>query len=789
MKLNIHNRKHYILSFLYISTTIIFQFTLLQIGDSYLYQFQNHVTRGNRQDFKVIDISMSESNTLKTNFTQQFAEYQPTSLQTTCLVSNLKEKQLNLCSGDQEGLREIKDIEALEGTFPASANEIMIERSWNNHLPKQYTVQDTFHVDYMVGNQTKTKALTISGIYESKLSTAIPVFWGTNECIDSFGKVEFTNDFYFLSQATEIIPSYTAYFNITVTTYEDSMNFPKGNLQDLSEEELSTVRQLNKKFIENEPKMELYSANESLMNSGNVMKYLGFILLLPLILALVALQYLQTKLHVHEYRTLRCLGCTKGQLYLQVWRESLYSAIPALIAGILIGTILNSFIGVYVLGNLLHSSIEFEIVYTWKTYLLAFVLGLVPLMFSTTITMIKVRQKYPLQALLQKQKKQMKSYRDVLHFPPFSTIFIISIFSIMLFFYMISVNLLLILPKDNRPLKEQISSYEIMPNTIGVSIHKTVVNNLKKLKNVDTVYLADNGHMQMLSYEETFIPHYVYSPNLMNAFLEENDIPKDVENGILYVLPNVTEKKDTVHLQKEGSYPFQIETFESLTSNASITIDKVVTADLVHADGIGKMNADRAILLFSEKAAKELFGSVNYTNAFLDLSSDLPEEQVRMISTFLNDENFPHSGYEEESYDGQMNVVTMLLGYVTFIICFTAMLCFYCVLSCMLMTKQKEVGILRAIGLSRKRLFVSMSLEVSYMLICSAILVFIIFSILFSMLTNTAKASGVAFSEPSFFLYLGTLLLGMLACMGVFISMIDYQSKRQIMIEIKESEG
>lgn len=794
MKIRINNWSHYTITFAYIMAAVMFQFSILQIGDSYVYQYENSVTEGTRQDFKVSNVTKTESDELKKSFHQNFNEYQPTDLQTSCLIKKAvvdNAGNVTLCSGSQKGLKDVKDIEVKSGSFPQASNQVMINDVWNNHLSVPYKVHDTLRLKYMNGNKQKVMKVTVSGIYNSPAMQVDATLWGTASLIRSLPSKLYVNDFYFLSTASKKIPSFEDWMDKTDSVYDKVMGMPNIRGVTLTKKEQIKLQKILKQFKLNEQKMSLYYNNESVVNFGNVMKYIGIFIMIPMMLSLIALQRLQARLHFREYQILRCVGSNKRQQFFQVWKESLRNAVPAILLGLLLGTILNMLLGHYLMNTLLHLDNQFEIIYTWKTYALAVLVGLVPLLFSNTITLIKMRHRYPvhlMQLSHRRRTKNMKSYLDVLHFSNLSTVLIVIMFTIALFFYMIVVNTIFVLPDANVSMKEQISSYEVWANDIGTALSPTQINDLKNVNGVKAVYVGDSGISQMLNYQKTFIPHYVYGTALMQKFQAKTGMSKQTD--VVYVLPKASKHKGKAitTLQAGQTYPFEVQGFNGKKQKKNIKIDKVIVSDVIGLNGIAKSHEHDPILIFSQQKAKEIFGRVSYTNALLDINKPVSQEQIHSISTILGSKLFEHGVYQEDEVASQTKALAIIVGFITFIITVTVLLCFYSILSFIMLAKRKELGILRAIGLPRKRVFTSMSLEVLYMLILSTILAFLAFYPAFTFLCNQAELAGSTMKSPSIINYIWTLSVGILTCMIVLIFMIRYQSKRQIILDITEGE-
>lgn len=801
MKYKFENLKQKAIIFSYIIAATVFLFSVLQIGDSFIYQYQKYMLKGNHQDLKVIDISLKQSDELKKSFNETFKNEKPFTLQTSCLAKDVYTKnddKVNVCSGDEDGLQAIKDIELSEGKYPENDYQIMIENTWNNHQTNPYVIGDEITLYEMNKGKKIAVSLQISGIYKTP-DPSVSSFWGTSDLLKKFKQASINNAFYFSSEnvfrneSVESDDSFTGRMMDTYFSVMDTTHLWKNPSKQRSESDYEKIREMNRKSIYNDEKISLFSNTNSFINIGNAMKYVAMLVLLPMMVSLIALQRLYAALRVREYQVLRCIGCDRKQLYIRIWKESLRIVIPAILSGILIGLCLNMVVGNYLINHLVILETKIELVYKWQTFALAFVLGLIPLSISNLYLMWKLKQPYPLQITLISRKKKyrrMKSYRDVLHFSHSATMFLVGIFTILLFFYMLVVNMFLILPRPALPLKNQLSDYEIMSFNNNAVLTQEQIDKLKQLKGMNHMYLASSGINDMLDYKGDFVPHYVYDDDLMAEISKEANL--SAEYGVVYVLPKVNkenEKNQQFHNGK--TYTFQKTGTDHQVKTLDIKIDCVITADLVELDGLGKMTSQKPTLIFSEKAAKAIFGGVDYTNAFLDFDGEITNTQVQTISALLGKKGFEHHEYNTNAEIDQTNAMMMVAGYLTFIICLSVIICFYSILSFIMLAKRKELGVLRAIGLTKRYVFKSMTLEVGYMLILSIILALLLFYPLISyMLLNLQMADkNLTISQTdALYQYACTMICGIVVCAIILTYMIYQQTKQVIITEIKEGE-
>ncbi|MDP4177740.1 MAG: FtsX-like permease family protein [Bacillota bacterium] len=831
------NKKNTISIILGIALSVMFMFSLIQMGDSIIDKYKEFLVLGENQDIHVESLDKEKANLIYSSIKNGKGEKKVDTCSINEYIGDILFKEDSsligkLCAADQSAIKTINNIKVVQGKFPKKAYEICIEEGVNNKLKTPLKVGDKINLQIKdANNDIIEKQFIISGfVNDSRIqSMSSGQYSYVFTCFDTGSKIEKENEFALSdnSYSIDILVDKDNYnfnkvYNISNNIYPlINMNYNNisKNLAKDTKEEKDLYNKVNSQVKFNDDKEKAYNDKDGYSSGGGALKILALIISLGTMLLVYNSINLTVAERIKQYGALRCIGMSKKQLIKIIFYEILVISVIGIGLGIIFGILLNKAAGETIMSLTLMKKVT--LLQKPITYISVIVLAFITIIAASLKIFFSISGFTPIKALNYceaskfklKKVKQMKiknskqmielfSSRNILRNKTKSITVCISL-CVCITLLMIITNGFLCINLPKKSIKTKFSNYEVSQKLVDLSepaIPQKIVDNLSKLDKVKNVYAMNDGRSYYLSVNETnsnSIGFKVYNDALFQKLIDYNEELKGInyKSDDVVVLCNCNNKAKDKSLSSLGEdsviegIVMKPDSFFDPISNevCKIKITKAINGHGFEQAGVyNNYNETYPYLIMNETLAKKTFGELRYTDIMINVNGEITSDFERNVSSTLESvKNVSCSSYDAGMKDDQKQLLGMIILAVYLIIS-TAIIGFFNMsntIKANIINRSSENGMLRAIGMPNKILTNILCLENVKLSIIASIMGFII-SMPIGIYISAIVADGVI--KIHYIVYIVITLLSV--SLSYFVSYFSVKRgfKKQIMSAIRE---
>ena len=743
------NKKNNISIIAGIAFSVMLMFSLMQMGDSFMEKYKQFLIGSEKQDFTVKDISKETADKIHDymgkNHGGEIAAMSTTTHIGNISFSNKNTAKGNLIAADEKDIDITKGFEISKGRYPKEPFEIAIEESINSKLETSLSIGDKVTLPLEGNNEEFVltgfmKDTILQGNSLGELSYVFTSFDTLNSLpqyiTNSSYKIDFLidKDGYDYEKIQKYIDEIYPIVNQNYKAYlAKSREYNLNGGSSLTDTELEEYRGIFNTIEFNSVKSEAYIAKDSYDSVGHVFTVLSIIIAFSMILLIFNSINLMFTERIKQYGALRCIGMSKKQLCTMLLIEVLFYSIIGISIGLVLGIILNSVVGEWIMNYLI--SEETILVKSFSSYVKVIVLAVISIFIACSKVFIKIRKLPPIVALnysetnnfkartqkkskINKESKLISLFvnRNILRNKGKSiTVFTSLVTCITLFMIIVHTFLSIKMPEKN--IKESFSDYEVVQRTGSEKssfIFEDDIKDILKIESVNSVYALD--YRVENSFEDldgNTLPLLVlYNNSLFEKLIEENPSLKGIDyrnNDVVLLVNDLNNKDETksIDIKDSGAIRGNIKNvFDNTNVNDSeIELNITKTADIKGFSYSGPAKMDKQYFIINENVGKKIYKDLSYNDVMIDIKgSDITGFAID-ISQVLKDKEGLISGAYSTVIEQAVKQLYAAIVLALYIIVSTAIVGFLNMRNTIkvnIINRRREYGILRAVGMERK---------------------------------------------------------------------------------------
>lgn len=761
-----------------IAISVMFMFSIMQLGDSLLNQYMRYGTQGKHQDLSIHRINEEMANEIvrevnKDRPDNPFA-YSIMQKGGEFSFDNKRGRSALLIAGNEKDIQNMHDIKIIEGTFPKEAYEIAISKEFNNQLIKPLNIGDKVQLYGQETSQINSNIeWKLTGFIEGEqylkpMLEEKSQIWTSNTTMTAlqnegiiFDKhiilelMEFRNKMSYLAMDMKDIeddPLFEAVDKVLMVIDPVLYTETKGK-KETTEKEREGLKELYGKIEFNSDKEAILTKARLEGEFGSEIKIPSIFIVLSTSAMIFCVMHLSIVEHIRRYGMLRCIGLSKRQLRRMLAYEYLGYGSIGIILGLCAGIVFNHFIGATVLSMLVQNE-DMMIIQSASSYMVTIGLTLLSIFVAFTIICIKLRKLSPydmrkfeeITKVSTKKKKIVVKTKGqlVLHFVNHNlsrsltkTMTITVSIAISIFFILTLLNIFTTVGKPQQEMKSKFANIELLSNSINEEhdISEKEAAQLAKVNDVDALYKISQGYRNSIVNEQgEFINYVVYSDNLIDKFqeLNQDSIKSNVlpSDNIILVNPVSSLNSDPSPLRgvkKNTDMNITIQKLAALPeekTKASIRIDAVVDGDLIPLH-VNSQKIAQPTLILRERKAKELFGTLEYTHLFVSTKGAITDTQQQAFTAILKNHVEAQQNLLGDEASGsyeQLIGLLVIAGYVGIITMISGISSMINTMKANFKSHTKEYAIMRSVGMSKKTLCTITALEMMFLTLLAFLL-------------------------------------------------------------------
>ena len=651
--------------------------------------------------------------------------------------------------------KEIFSYSVVEGAYPNNPYEIMLEKTSEFYLDKEYKVGDEITFEVNDGHAINEKTFKISGFFEKE-----------NSSIRS-------NEFLGITLLKDNISDLKVYLN-----FKDNKDI-RSSSEKIAQDYSIKISSYNEEL--------LYFLNQGKKSNGIFSAAISLALIVVLISEIIIKATINISIlqRTKDFGILRCLGASKAHLKKLVIKECIILSLISITTGITISVIALK------ISNIFIDSKFMKINFYPSIFILTIILTIIGLFLSLNSSAKLLNKITPLEGVesnyfIKKEKFKKRNgtlYKKIFGFEgeyayksamrnkgKFVPLIIIFTLSIGTF---VGVNGIL---NSVKIYSEQYykdlyytNSYYDMYVGINTDLQKDIdinkcINEIRSLKEVEVAnkvnFNITPNINENISYTDEYIKNVMKSTTVKNKYhyicaynYDEmqllNIVEGSINGGILkdneIVICNYEKYKNNNDEIKEckildiniGDEVYLVNNKSLYTEGEENTLDlKIEKAKELFKNGdykkfkvvaIAKENTiddNKGAVIVSEKTFSELFPKDTLTNELINIKLKDPTK-FNELKKYL-DKNYQYENYE--FYNGMyedLSVINNVKKYTNIITIFICLICIFNIINTIISNqamRKKEFSILRAFGMSKKKLYKVIILERSVISIVSSII-------------------------------------------------------------------
>lgn len=670
-------------------------------------EFENMVLSGQHRDFSVIHVTPGEIETIKETFSDTTeAQLYTLWLGDADIAQRLTSARILGLDGD---LEYFKDCEIISGRKPGAGEdkEIMISKSLMELLPFQFQTGNVVELNiYDTNNEKHKEEFTISGVFSNikdegdmiftSLETAERLLeqWGLPDNNESnVAALTVNREEYDITRVVDCI-----YEMQDVLCPEDS------------EERTYFFRD---RIMLNVEKSALYDEKGTFSSVSNSLRLLTLLIGLGMMIFIYGTFRINAFRRIRYLGIMRCLGGDKKMLAGNIFGESILLAHAGIFLGLAGGNILNYFAAGKILKFLIKIDYNISIKQIWSTYALVYLVALFPILLATWKVWFDVKKIPPVQAVNYENKSKLKqksgkfnknmawyvSRRNLWRNRSGSRV-MVAVISVTLTLMLIITNTFSVVDLSGKQGREDFCQFELMCE-LGTGQYfqeedRINFGNFNGVKEVYAQYLSRDLEVQAL--EDCLV--VTYSDSLWGKLLEYNPELggvnyKNEPVAVAYAseefgTPDLIAAKAVGETENTGAGQIQIPVTQVCVGKHSLL-------------GEVSENGSEIKIILNEKMAEELgMKTGKYTSIGVEAGDGFDasafQEYVRT--------DFENALINEINVDGttrrQLLAIVILAAYICIAFFVFLLAIIESMIEFNMINRQREYGIMRALGMDRK---------------------------------------------------------------------------------------
>ncbi len=757
-----HHIKRSFMIILGIACSVAMMFGMIQMGDSLINQYKEQAMGTNLYDFQIGGLTKEQAEWLKAELDQE--EIEAAGIlwddfrEAQMKLESLRKMEFNLCAGTKEGLEE-PGLRLLEGRWSGTAEEVVLEQ----YVCELLRTQIGDEIAVVCELTGEIRHLRLVGIMENS-PVLLNSAWQTGFMNVSF---DFLYETGLLSPETEehalivtVNSDLDEYDLEKIIEIQDTVRELLAQLYGLenyrdtvnrivhgqaSERESELIREIGGKFGYNHIKEE--NVEEYLLNApvGSALKAFAFLLAAAMVLLVFNSMHLAITENTRELGMLRCIGMDYRQTALIIFLENILYCIFGYGIGIVFGNIINQIFAKNILLYLIGEPVSIR--QLAGSYLLTAAVVLVSLILAFVLAVHKILALTPIEAskyngatanpgkvqTMEKWSFVKFAGRNIRRERSKSMIMMLSmIFSMVILMLIVNTMSSVELPKKDQ--KSRFSDYEVYIPLYGMAdamegagtaqISFSEMEKIRDVTGVEEIY-AIGGSLDLESgmrqQNGNVISDMIYNDALFRWLLEQNGksgLWNEGVDAVCVVMGTYGEEEQELldEIGETGAVSYKMKG----GGEGILHIGAVLYTDYMPEDkGTG---SNTVIIVLTEQAALEIYGSYSYTDIMVKCSPDAGDGTFSAINAVFADHEYAICG----SYEiGMEKIITDTLAilYIAAMIVIattvTAVLNMMIIMKANLILRRREHGIWRALGMPLKQLRKSISVEILLVLLIS----------------------------------------------------------------------
>jgi len=689
---------------------------LFAVGESIETSFLEAIHNTSRYDVNIGDLGYVEASGYIADFQKEdLVSY--AALTTDNFVLSVPDSYFYVnCIGIEGDYEEIYQFEICEGNYPRNAEEIVLDRKFNQIFGQQYQIGDevAFEMYSPAAEQYQTISYRISGFFEVSHSGEYDLYGFVN--MDGGNRA-------FHQMAEEVD------YNMLMKAKEDTSDAVEQLVQNLD-------NRVDQTPIINLLRYEMLLEKESDTNSFIVgFKGLGIFIVIVSVALLFNMFQVATVNKIQQLGILRSIGMNKKQLVKAMIMNLCLYLLSSMLLGFVMFMAAEKIFG-KLLMHLFMDSFTQSLQYVdvqWHFNIFAFI-GCALLIFVIMAVVygsiiVKVMRLTPLEAVYYRDEtvgkvgrktysKRKESFTAFVGKRNLSrnrlrtmyTGFTLGIMSVLFVSIMTILGNVDFYDIDAMR-KSKMYDYEFYEDMLVSSIDNKIIGEIADLESVDNVCGARRVVYEFFQEEaavvnsDTVVETRVYGEEVYTRICEENDIEYSLlpDKPMFFLLSDEEVMTDSVSLYDKDHRLYEIK------------IDAVIARD----NYCGAKPVGKAIcLIMNEAAAQVLLGEYNYNVLLVNANQKV---QCRSEVCALLKNQGISVYYEDlkmntEDARAQLQSIVYIAGYL--LVCFGVMVVanIICNININVNLRTQEYGMLLAIGMNRRQVVQLMIYEIMYVM-------------------------------------------------------------------------
>lgn len=698
------DKKRTIKTIFCIAFSVALMFSLMQMGDALKEGFQSMVLSGLHRDFTITHMTFDEISQME----QAMADDMEACLYTIWVGDVEVENRATSATmvGLEGDLEYFKDCEMVSGRKPTGngEKEIMVSQSLSDVLPDVYKVGNDVELKIMdERGRWQTERFLLCGIFSDIRDEGDMIFTGLKTASDLIKQWGLPPDSG--SNAAAIVVNKNEYDVVKIVDWIVAVQevlYPEG-----SEEKDFFYRD---RVLMNEEKGSLYEEEGTFSSVSDTLKALMLVIGVGMMIFIYGAFRINALRRIRYLGIMRCLGGDKKTLAGNIFGESMLIAHAGIFFGVAGGNILNQLIAEKMLRYLTNMEYDVVVKQLWETYVGIYLVTIVPILLATWKVWYDMVKISPMRAMHYedntKLRKKKSSYRPGKNITWYlsqrnlwrnrsESIVMVSVISITLTLVFMITNTFCIVDFSPKQGKRDFCQFELIYE-LGTENYfkeedKEELNAYDGVKEVYAQYFA--REFQAQAERDSIV--VIYNNSLWQKLIEYNPGLKDL---------NYREKPVAVAYSSEEFEAFDIVSAKEEGTDRQIEIP--VTKNCVGEQSlVGEVTENDEVIkiILNEKMAEQIgMKTGQYTSMCIGTGQRFDSSGFQSYVQ----ENFGNVSIylfgSETSYEKQLLAMIVLAAYicVSFFVFLLAII--ESMLAFHMLNRQREYGIMRALGMDRK---------------------------------------------------------------------------------------
>lgn len=703
----ISNKKSSIGAIIGIAISTMLMFSMIQISGSYMSSFKSFVSSGAPHDFYVIDLSYVELTAINEQF-KSMGKEEPDRYLSTIFIGDMyyDNSKGSVVMGYEGDLDYFKKTSLLNGKYPESENEICVEESYTRLHP-ELNIGDELTLDItLTSEDDNNESVDISRTFEVS---------GIIKDVADNGNFFYTN----LKTAKDILAENNISNNmsnaITVEAEEGNYNEEKmiNAIDEIENIVVGGTVEGRKYFnstqlIYNDEKSANYADKGSFESASLAVFLLSFIITVCLTIFVYNAISLSFVRKINVFGTMRCIGLSNRQLIKLILFEQFILVSLGTFLGMACGALLNLAIAEKIMSALFSTAAVMKIEQSIKTYVITYLITLISTFVACLKLILKIRKTNPVNInIFNAVKKDIKAKNTISRNLLFSlsmrsikrnfsksiiqTITLIVSFTLCLvicnFFAVIGIN--------SEKGAVDFSDYSIQADITDITndhryFSEEDLEFLRSMDNIHKVYTEKCPDDYVWDKTDSLLQVLIYDDDLLQKFAEINGIKYDSAQPFSVFI-------------SENEYKDETFSIHSNQKNHEFTVKPDVRLKTASNLNYAMFSQENTLIVNQKLAESKGINDVGYCAFLVATDSTMSELLDIPFST--------ETVYITNLHDGQSDTESQLLGMIViaiYIVIATVILSFMIISNTIkenVAAKKAEYGVMRAMGLTLKKLW------------------------------------------------------------------------------------